>query len=101
MTNEEWAMEIQAGRAGYGELWEQVRRFIRLQAYKYQTLHAGLCERARIELDDLLQCGFLALRDAVEAYGPERGYKQPISGTRSKTDSTMRQAFGGIGNAIP
>lgn len=77
MTNEEWAMEIQAGRAGYGELWEQVRRFIRLQAYKYQTLHAGLCERARIELDDLLQCGFLALRDAVEAYDPERGYKLP------------------------
>ena len=77
MTNEEWAMEIQAGRAGYGELWEQVRRFIRLQAYKYQTLHAGLCERAGVELDDLLQCGFLALRDAVEAYDPERGYKLP------------------------
>ena len=77
MTNEEWAMEIQAGRAGYGELWEQVRRFIRLQAYKYQTLHAGLCERAGVELDDLLQCDFLALRDAVEAYDPERGYKLP------------------------
>lgn len=46
-----------------------------LQAYKYQTLHADLCERAGIELDDLLQYGFLALRDAVEAYDPERGYK--------------------------
>lgn len=75
MTNEEWVAEIKAGRAGYGELWEQVRNLVQMKAYQYRTLHAGLCERAGVEEDDLIQCGFMALRDAVEAFPPESGCK--------------------------
>lgn len=74
MTNEEWAIEIQAGWEDYTALWEQVHRFIRQQAHRYFTLHAGTCAHAGVELDDLLQCGFMALQDAVRAYRPESGY---------------------------
>lgn len=74
MTNEELATAVQAGRAGYGELWEQVSRFIRQQAFRWFTLYGGLCARAGVEPDDLIQCGFLALQDAVQAFEPERGY---------------------------
>ena len=74
MTNEELALEVQAGRAGYGELWEQVRRFIGRQAFRWLTLYSGLCAGAGVELDDLMQCGFLALQDAVKAFDPARGY---------------------------
>ncbi len=75
MTNEELAIEIQNGRAGYGQLWEQTHRFIRKQAYRFFTFHGGTCEQAGVELDDLIQCGFLALQDGVQAYSPESGYK--------------------------
>lgn len=74
MTNEELATEIRAGRAGYGELWERVHRFVRQQAHRYYTLHAGTCVHAGVEQDDLVQCGFLALQDAVQAFDPARGY---------------------------
>ncbi len=74
MTNEELAVEIQAGKAGYGELWEQVHRFVMKQANRYFSLYGGLCAGAGVELDDLIQCGFLALRDAVQAFEPARGY---------------------------
>ena len=74
MTNEEWAIEIQAGWEDCTALWEQVHRFIRQQAHRYFTLHAGTCTHAGVELDDLLQCGFMALQDAVRAYRPESGY---------------------------
>lgn len=74
MTNEELAIEIQAGKAEYGELWEQVYRFVMKQANRYFSLYGGLCAGAGVELDDLFQCGFLALRDAVQAFDPARGY---------------------------
>lgn len=74
MTNEELAVEIRMGRAEYGPLWEQVQGFVRLKAYKYRLMHSNLCEQAGVELDDLVQCGFFALRDAVEAFEPDRGY---------------------------
>ena len=74
MTNEEWAIEIQAGWEDYTELWEQVNKFIRQQAHRYFTLHAGTCAHAGVELDDLTQCGFMALQDAVRAFDPEAGY---------------------------
>lgn len=74
MTNEEWAIEIQAGREDYTALWEQVNKFIRQQAHRYFTLHAGTCAHAGVELDDLIQCGFIALQDAVRAYRTENGY---------------------------
>lgn len=39
MTNEDLAMDIREGRAGYGPLWEQVQRHVIRQAYQYYTLH--------------------------------------------------------------
>lgn len=74
MTNEELAMEIQAGRSDYTALWEQMRRFVCQQANRYFVMYCGSCTRAGVELDDLIQCGFMALRDAVRAYRPETGY---------------------------
>ena len=74
MTNEEWAIEIQEGREDYTALWEQVRRFVCQQANRYFAMYCGSCTRAGVELDDLIQCGFMALRDAVRAYRPESGY---------------------------
>lgn len=74
MTNEEWAIEIQEGREDYTALWEQVRRFVCQQANRYFAMYCGSCTRAGVELDDLIQCGFMALRDAVRAYRPENGY---------------------------
>lgn len=68
MTNEELVSEIKAGRAGYGELWQQVHAFVRQQAARYIRLNAGLCVGAGVEFDDLLQAGFLALHDAVNGY---------------------------------
>lgn len=68
MTNEELSVEIKAGRAGYGELWEQVQAFVRQQAARYMHRNAGLCAGAGVEFDDLLQAGFLALHDAVKGF---------------------------------
>lgn len=74
MTKEERTTAIRAGRAGYGShspglwpLWERVHRFVRQQAHRYYTLHAGTCVHAGAEQDDLVQCGFPALQDAARA----------------------------------
>lgn len=72
-TNEEWAAEIKAGRAGYGELWQQVQAFVRQQAARYFHQNAGLCVGAGVVFDDLFQAGFLALCDAVNGYDPAAG----------------------------
>lgn len=73
MTNEEWAAEIKAGRAGYGELWQQVQAFVRQQAARYLHQNAGLCVGAGVVVDDLFQAGFLALCDAVNGYDASAG----------------------------
>lgn len=73
MTNEELVSEIKAGRAGYGELWEQVQRFVRQQAAGYISQNPGLCTGAGVEMEDLLQAGFLALHDAVKGFDPAAG----------------------------
>lgn len=75
MTNEALALAIQGGRDLWAELWEQAERFIYQQACTVYNKQRGACQRAGVELDDLLQCGFLALRDAVKAYDPKTGYK--------------------------
>lgn len=58
---EEWALL---------QLWEAVRRFTHEQAYKY--IQRG-DNAARLELDDLLQAGFLAMVSAVEYFEPGTG----------------------------
>ena len=75
MTNEALALAIQGGQDLYGELWEQTKRLIYQLACSIYNKQRGACQRAGVELEDLLQCGFLALRDAVKAYDPQKGYK--------------------------
>lgn len=76
MNNEELAVRIQAGESFfYDELWEQVRRLIAQRMNCFYRLHASTCDRAGVTIDDLMQCGFLALYDAVQAYKPDEGYK--------------------------
>lgn len=66
MSNEDLVAMIQAGSPErMGELWEQVRRFVAMQARK-----VPLEGRADVELDDLIQSGYLALAHAVADYQP-------------------------------
>lgn len=74
MTNEEIAMAIRAGQASYNQLWEQVHKYIRQQAGQFSRQYSDLCHGAGVEPDDLVQCGFLALYDAVQAYKPDSGH---------------------------
>ena len=77
MTNEELVALIQAGeRDRLPELWEQVERFVALQANR--LLHALGPDRAAlagVEFGDLYNSGYFALVDAAERYDPEAGAK--------------------------
>ena len=77
MTNEELVALIQAGeRDKLPELWEQVERFVALQANR--LLHALGPDRAAlagVEFGDLYNSGYFALVDAAERYDPEAGTK--------------------------
>lgn len=72
MSNEELAARIQAGeRELLPQLWEQVRRFVVKMAYKRYVVTNGL---GGVELDDLIQSGFLAVVEAVEYFEPDGEY---------------------------
>ncbi|WP_251319708.1 sigma-70 family RNA polymerase sigma factor [Flintibacter muris] len=77
MTNEELVALIQAGeRDKLPELWEQVERFVALQANR--LLHAMGPDKAAlagVEFGDLYNSGYFALVDAVERYDPAAGCK--------------------------
>ena len=60
MTNEALALAIQGGQDLYGELWEQMKRLIYQLVCIAYNKRAESCARAGVELEDLLQCGFLA-----------------------------------------
>ena len=70
MTNEELVALIQAGeRDKLPELWDQVERFVALQANR--LLHAMGPDKAAlagVEFGDLYNSGYFALVDAVERY---------------------------------
>lgn len=71
-TNEELAAEIQRGRSDlYGQLWEQVKRFV---AYKALRRYEYVQDRSGVDLEDLLQSAFLGLVAAVESFDPAGGY---------------------------
>ncbi len=102
MSNEELVAVIQAGETErMGELWEQVRRFVIKQAHR-----VPLEGRADVELDDLLQSGYLALADSVADYTPgEYGFLTHLSyrlktafaeATRFRTERQQREALAGI-----
>ena len=65
MTNEELAAKIQDGGGDEEDLlllWAQVRRFAASQARRWARASTG------VEVEDLLQVGFLALLDALETW---------------------------------
>lgn len=76
MSNEEAARRIQGGeQSAIPLLWEGVKKFIRLWAYKYYVQHESLCKRAGVEKEDLYQCGYFAMLNAVRAYDATTGYR--------------------------
>ena len=75
MTNEELAERIKAGTVElYEDLWKQVQWLITAKVNSFCTRNQDLCLRRGITGDDLMQAGFLALVDAVQAYDPQAGY---------------------------
>ncbi len=75
-SNEELAVRIQNGETYlYGDLWEQTKRLFFKTANTYFKFYKAQCTASGVTLDDLQQASFFALRDSVEAYKPEKGYK--------------------------
>ena len=71
MTNEELARKVKEGESWATlELWEAIKRFVEMKAKVY---YARRGNNFRVELDDLIQAGFLAMLDAVEIFDAERG----------------------------
>lgn len=90
MTNEELATLIQNGDDGYlPTLWEQVRKLIRMKAEQY---HRDFVQNGggnyAVDVDDLTQCGYYAVLDAVKYYSPAAGYK-----FTTYLDKTLKKAF--------
>lgn len=76
MTNEELAAAIKAGNTAlYADLWEQVKKIILTRAKRFCVLCDGLCASHGVTAEDLEQCGYLALVDAVNAWTPDSGYR--------------------------
>ena len=69
MSNEELVMLIQNGHTEkLVELWEAVRGFVAWRAKAYATVFDG---RFGVEVDDLMQAGFLAVAAAVETFAAD------------------------------
>lgn len=69
MNNEELALKIQTGENHYEELWNRVKGFIYKQAFSYSRYFPD----STVEVDDLVQGGYLALCEAVRDYAPDAG----------------------------
>lgn len=73
MSNEELARRIQAGETELlSQLWEQVRRFIYREARRRYLFTEGL---GGVEVEDLVQSGYIALVEAVGYFQPDGEYK--------------------------
>lgn len=63
---------IQQGRTDLlPELWEQVRRFVALQAMRRYSATRGM---GGVEVDDLIQSGYIALVEAVKEFDGEHAF---------------------------
>lgn len=70
-SNEALVQRIQAGeRELLPRLWEQVYAFVRSEAGRW--IRAWQWNRPGLELDDLCQCGYIALCGAVKTFQPDR-----------------------------
>ena len=73
MTNEELAQLIKQGnKRYYATLWEQTSRLIHKLIYKHASKRKLPND---IDFDDILQCGYFAMVNAVTAYSPEKDLK--------------------------
>lgn len=71
MTNEELATAIKLGNTNlYSDLWGQVQRFAIMKARQRYTMTNGF---GGVEVEDLIQSGFLALVSAVNYFDPVSG----------------------------
>ena len=83
-----------------GELWEQIKGLVAWKAKQIMTALSMRGNPCGVELDDLLQSGYIALNAAVKTYKPESGafsvwlmfYLQnefaTVTGYRTKTEQS-------------
>lgn len=70
-TNEELALQIRGGNGEViSQLWDQCKGYIWKQAMRWKAAYS---HRPDFDVEDLTQCGYFALCDAVAAFDPERG----------------------------
>lgn len=73
MTNEELVKLIKQGnKRYYATLWEQTSKLIHKLIYKHASKRKLPND---IDFDDILQCGYFAMVNAVNAYNPEKDLK--------------------------
>ena len=90
MSNEELAARIQAGEKELlPVLWDQVRRFVAKMAARRYILTNGY---GGVEIEDLIQSGFLALCEAVERFQAGGDYK-----FLAYLDKCLKKAFSEAG----
>lgn len=70
MATNEIAAAVQCGQADILELWQAVRRFAIKQGLRWLRALDG---RGGVTLDDLEQCAFLALLDALKDWNGDNG----------------------------
>ena len=74
MSNEELVAEIQASATErMGELWEQVKGLVAWKARHIMTALDLRGSPCGVELEDLMQSGYIAMVEAVHYYNPESG----------------------------
>ena len=74
MTNEELVSAIQAGATErMGELWDQVKGLVAWKARHIMTALDLRGSSCGVELEDLIQSGYIAMVEAVHYYNPENG----------------------------
>lgn len=70
MTNETLAVAVRQGQTELtGQLWGQVERFVYKKANEAMS-HVG--PGCGVELDDLIQSGYVALADAIQSFDPAK-----------------------------
>ena len=86
MTNEEIVVQIQQGNTNlYLDLWDNVKKLIIQEAEKRYYICKG---RGGVEVDDLVQCGYLALVSAVNYFDANAGWK-----FTTYLDKTLKNEF--------
>ncbi len=71
MTNEELAVRIAAGEDSLiVDLWAQVERYVKRRAISFFVVYQERCEKLGIEVEDLYQEGYFAVKRAADKFNP-------------------------------